>query len=102
MYTRMITTRIKPGGMEGAIAIYEEQIVPVLRKQPGFRGATLLVNEETATAVSMTCWATREQLLASEASGHLQDALSEMALYLNSTPLNDHYTIRLQVGIPGQ
>lgn len=97
MYTRVITTKIKAGAMDKAVHIYETAIVPALELQPGFAGATLLANVQTNTAVSLTFWKTEEQLLASESTGHLQHALTELAPFLTAIPENDHYAVRIQV-----
>ena len=97
MYTRVISTLVKPGAMEEATNIYESSIVPAMKKQPGFKGARLLVNVDTNAAVSMTFWETEADMLAGEASGYLQKELAKLGLLFAAPPANAHYEVRVQV-----
>jgi len=97
MYARVITTQVKPGAMEEATGIYESSIVPAMKKQPGFKGARLLVNADTNAAVSITFWETEADMLAGEASSYLQTELAKLGPHFAAPPANAHYEVRVQV-----
>ena len=97
MYARVITTQVKPGAMEEATNIYESSIVPAMNKQPGFKGARLLVNADINAAVSMTFWEPEADMLAGEASGYLQKEMAKLGPFFAAPPAHAHYEVSVQV-----
>ncbi len=97
MYARVITVPIKPGAIDEAVSNYEIFVAPVAREQPGFKGATLLVNTNANTAVSTTFWETKADMLVGEASGYLQSALTKLTPFFAGTPTKAHYEVRVQI-----
>ncbi len=95
MYARVITALAKPNTMDSAVDVYNNAIIPATKKQPGFKGANLLVNGNTA--VSTTIWETEADMIASEASGYLQKVLAKLGPFLAAPPENAHYEVRAQV-----
>jgi heme-degrading monooxygenase HmoA len=66
MFARVISTEVVPDELDGAIALARDQ-VPAAAGQPGFRGFYLLTDAETGKVMTISLWATREQLDAGEA-----------------------------------
>ena len=59
MFARNVSLRLKPNTLPMFTKTFEEQILPMLRKQPGFQDAIVLDNEGIhVTAVSL--WDSRE------------------------------------------
>jgi heme-degrading monooxygenase HmoA len=59
MFTRQVTMKFKPTAPELA-GIIENQILPVLRKQKGFRDELAFLSQERLEGVSITLWDTKE------------------------------------------
>lgn len=60
MYVRMITYSIRPSvSLEQATIIYHEML-SFLQPLPGYRGLSLLLNEEAHQAVSLSYWQDQE------------------------------------------
>ena len=97
MYARVITTPMKPGSMDEAASIYENSIAPAMREQPGFKGATLLANEDTNTAISISLWETDADMQAGEASGYLQAQFAKVAPFFAGPPATEQYEVSVQV-----
>ena len=66
MFARVISTEVVPDELDGAIALARDQ-APAAVGQPGFRGFYLLTDAETGKVMTISLWATREQLDAGEA-----------------------------------
>jgi heme-degrading monooxygenase HmoA len=77
MYARVTTTRVQPGKLAGAVAIWREAVLPAGRQQPGFEGYLILGDGHTHQGIWVTLWATEADLRASATSGYLQDALAK-------------------------
>jgi heme-degrading monooxygenase HmoA len=60
MYARMLSVRLAPGCERDHVNTGYEDIVSLLRKQNGFRGSVLLLDEDARTAVVMTYWLDEE------------------------------------------
>ncbi len=71
MFARNISLRLKSNTLPIFTKTLEEQILPMLRKQPGFRDEIVLESEDThVTAISL--WDSREHADAYEKSAYPQ------------------------------
>ena len=71
MFARNISLRLKPNTLPVFTKTFEDQILPMLRKQPGFQDAIVTENEGIhVTAISL--WDTRELAEAYEKSTYPQ------------------------------
>jgi quinol monooxygenase YgiN len=53
-FTRNVQFSIKPGQSQAFKNVMEKDILPIMKKQDGFRGELALVNENHAVGIS--CW----------------------------------------------
>ena len=60
MYTRHVTMRLKRNAAPELAHVIETVIMPLLRKQKGFRDQFTLVAPDRAAAVTTTFWDTKE------------------------------------------
>ena len=56
MYARNISFRLKPNMQSDYTRTFEKEILPLLRKQKGFKEEVTLCNPGSADAVSMSLW----------------------------------------------
>jgi heme-degrading monooxygenase HmoA len=68
VFVRVTTVEADPAKAAEGVAFYKEKIVPVIRKQPGARGALLFVNRKTGRSYSSTAWDTEQDMQKSEAA----------------------------------
>ncbi len=84
MYVRMITYHMKPEvGRDVASSTYNE-ILDTVRKQNGFQGSALLLDEEARTAISLTYWL--DEGCAGKAGENLLPILFERTTELSDRP----------------
>ena len=56
MYTRVVRLKGDPSKVNEAVQLWTQDILPLLKKQPGFAGATLLGNRKTGDGLSVSYW----------------------------------------------
>jgi hypothetical protein len=77
MYVRLITYHTRPGVTAAdARAVYSEML-RVMQPLPGFKWISLLLNEDTHQAISMSCW--NDQACAAEAGTAILPLLMQRA-----------------------
>lgn len=86
MFARVMRIQIQKNKLGQAVVTFRDSVLPVARRQPGFRGATLLTDRATGGAISITLWETEEQLLEGERTGYLQDQLAKFAPIFAAAP----------------
>jgi hypothetical protein len=64
MYTRHVTIRLKANASAEFTRIIENEIIPLLRKQKGFRDEITFVAPERSEAVANSFWDTKEDVVA--------------------------------------
>ena len=60
MFARNIRMKLNPNSAIEFSRLYEKQVLPVLRRQPGFCDGMTLVSGEREEAVAISFWDTRE------------------------------------------
>ena len=60
MFARHVTMQLKPSFAKEFPVMFEEEIVPLLKKQKGFVDELLLVAPETMESVAISLWETKE------------------------------------------
>lgn len=66
MYARHVTVHGSPEHIEEGIASVRNQVIPVLKECPGFKGQLLLVNRDKGEAIGISLWDSEANMLASE------------------------------------
>jgi len=65
MHARVTSLSGSPGDVDAGVANFRENVVPFTREQGG-RGAILLIDRESGSAVAITLWEDEAALSASE------------------------------------
>ena len=60
MFTRNVTMKLKPNTAPEFNLLIENEILPLLRKQPGFRDEITFVAPERSEALAISFWETKE------------------------------------------
>jgi hypothetical protein len=62
MFARNVSLRLKPNTLKQFTTAFEREVLPILRKQDGFRDEIMLAVDSDATHVNaISLWDTREQ-----------------------------------------
>jgi len=61
-HARVIRLKTEPSNSDTAIKQWTSEVLPLLKKQDGFRGATLVGNRKTGDGLSVTYWASEEAM----------------------------------------
>ena len=62
MHVRMLRLQNDPTKADEALKLWEEHTLPLIKKQPGFAGATLIGNRKTGEAISATYWDSEQHM----------------------------------------
>jgi len=69
MFVRWTRVEGSPEKLEQTIQTYQQQLLPIMKQEAGFRGAVLLANRATGAAQSVTLWDSEETERASRPTG---------------------------------
>jgi heme-degrading monooxygenase HmoA len=93
MHARVILGRVKLHKQDEAIAIYKETVMPAAKQQKGFKSVHLLTDKDTNKFISITIWETKNDMIAGESSGYLQEQLGKIAKLFVGPPTIQHYDV---------
>jgi heme-degrading monooxygenase HmoA len=85
MYARLVTIKLKVNSAQELTRVIENEIVPMLRKQKGFRDQILFVAPERAEAVASSFWDTKEDAEAYNRTGY-PEVLKTLSNVVVGTP----------------
>ena len=61
-YARVVRLKGDPNKIDEAVKLYTQEILPLIKKQKGFTGVTLLGNRKTGDALSVSYWETETSM----------------------------------------
>jgi heme-degrading monooxygenase HmoA len=85
MYTRNVTMKLKANSAPEFARVIENEILPLLRKQQGFRDEITFVAPERSEAVAISFWETKENAEAYNRTGY-SEILKTLAKVIEGTP----------------
>ena len=85
MFGRQVTMRLKPNSMSELTRIADNEIIPILRKQKGFRDETTFIAPERAEAIANSFWDTKEDAEAYNRTGY-PEVLKTLSNVIDGTP----------------
>ena len=72
MFTRQLTLKLKPNSATALITAMDTTILPMLRKQKGFREEITFISPERSEAVAYSIWDTKEDAQAYNHTGYAE------------------------------
>ena len=85
MFIRNVTMKLKANTATEFNSLIENEILPLLRKQPGFRDEITFVAPERSEAVAISFWETKENLETYNRTTYLE-LLKIVAKIVEGTP----------------
>jgi heme-degrading monooxygenase HmoA len=92
VFARIVSMRLKPNTAAEFSQTIEKKILPILRKQKGFRDEITFVAPGGMEAVGISLWDSREQADAYN-SGSYPEALRELNKVVQETPRVQTYDV---------
>lgn len=79
MYARTIVAYLVPGKADEAIRLFREQVVPEIKKQPGFVNTAIYIDRDSNMAQTVSLWESEEALQAtSRGSEYLKTVVGKL------------------------
>jgi heme-degrading monooxygenase HmoA len=85
MFARNVSIRLKPNTLKDFTQAFEKEIVPMLRKQAGFRDEIALVNENGTHVTAVSLWDSKEQAEAYDKTVY-PGVIKSLEKYLDGAP----------------
>jgi heme-degrading monooxygenase HmoA len=85
MFTRHVTMKLKANSAAEFTRIIENEIIPLLRKQKGFRDEVTFVATGRSETVANSFWETKEDAEAYNSAGY-QEVLKTLSKAIDGTP----------------
>ena len=92
MFARTVSLQLKPNGVAGCTQTIEKDIIPLLRKQPGFQDEIVFVVPGGTAAVAISVWDQQEHAEA-YAHGTYPQVLQAVAKVVEGTPQVSTYEV---------
>jgi hypothetical protein len=92
MFARLVTMKLKANSAEEFPRLIDNEILPLLRKQKGFRDEITFVSREAALAVGISLWETKEDAVAYKGTGY-PDVLKALAKVLKGKPTVETFEV---------
>ena len=99
MFARVLRSRFRAGKVDQAVELFEKNVLPQCRKQPGFKGAYFLDDRGTGESVAITFWESEEAMLASERNQFFQQQVAKFIPYYEGSPVREAYEVILKEGV---
>lgn len=85
MFTRIVTIKLKANSAPEFTRLNESNIIPLLRKQNGFRDELTFIAPERSEALAISFWDTKENAEAYNRTGY-PEVLKTMSNVVDGTP----------------
>ena len=92
MFTRNVTMKLKPNAAPEFKGLVENEILPLLRKQQGFRDEFTFVAPERSEVLAISLWETKENAEAYNRAGY-PEILKIVSKVVDGTPKVENFEL---------
>jgi heme-degrading monooxygenase HmoA len=92
MYARVVTSHLKPGKFDLATRRIEEKVIPMLRKQKGFRDEISFFDKDSNESVAISFWDTEADVRKYEKDVY-PDMVKTLSETFEETPQVRHFEV---------
>jgi heme-degrading monooxygenase HmoA len=102
MFARVLRSQLKVDKITDATRTFKKIVIPLCRKQQGFKCGYYMSDPKTGESVAITIWESEEAMLANEASHFFQEQVARFIPYYAKSPIREAFevTIREEVKLP--
>lgn len=95
---RILTLPIAGDQLDGALDIYNQELLPELKRQAGFQGVFWLADRAAGTGYGLSLWTSPETMRAADAPGaFFPSAAQKLASFFRQPPVVTYYTVSHQL-----
>jgi hypothetical protein len=92
MYARRVSMKLKPNSTQEFTQRLEKEVIPMLRKQSGFRDEITFVTPSGTEAFGLSLWDDKQKAESYE-RGHYQEVTKILAKVVDGTPRVESYEV---------
>jgi heme-degrading monooxygenase HmoA len=96
MHARVTTVQLRPDTLDASIGLYQQEILPVIKAQPGNQGIYLFTDRTTGNGVSITLWTSEADAQAYETTGTYRQLVAKLAPNFAAPPTLATYDVSVQ------
>ena len=96
MNARVTFATAEPAKVDEIIKVMRDSILPVAKKQKGFKGLFHLTNRNTGKGMVIVLWNTEADMTAGETSGYYREQVAKVAPLLSGPPTMEHYEVSVR------
>jgi len=96
MFARVLKSRVKINKIAEATRTFREIVLPLCRKQRGFKGGYYMSDPKTGESVAITFWESEADMLATEASHFFQEQVARFIPYYAKPPIREAYEVSVR------
>jgi heme-degrading monooxygenase HmoA len=96
MHARVTTVQLRPDTLDASIDLYQQEILPVIKAQPGYQGVYLFTDRASGNGVSITLWTSEADAQAYETSGIYRQLVAKLASNFAAPPTLATYDVSVK------
>ena len=96
MQARLLRMNIVAARVREVEELFAGEIVPLCRKQPGFRGGYFLRDAATGECMAITFWKDEAAMLANERNRFFQEQVAKLLRFFTSVPVRETYEVAVE------
>jgi len=96
MFARVLRSQLKIDKIAEATRTFKEIVVPMCRKQRGFKGGYFMSDSKTGESVAVTLWMNEEDMLANEASHFFQEQVARFIPFYAKPPIREAFEVTIR------
>ena len=93
MDARVTTAQIDPKNIEKFKAIFEESVVPAIKKQIGFEEIILMSNPKTGAGMVISYWKSEEDAIATDKNLFYQEQAAKFLPFFTRDPIREGFEV---------
>lgn len=96
MFARILRVQIKIEKIDDAAKLFRKEVVPLIKKQPGFKGTYFMTDPKTGEGAIITLWENEGAMLANEENGFFQEQVAKFVDFFAKPPIREAYEVVLK------
>lgn len=96
-YAQILQAALRPGTAQQVADLFQTEVGPVLKQQPGYATSRFLTNADTHRCLAVMLWESEAHRAAAETSEAVQRALGHLQPCFEGAPTVDLYELAVQV-----
>lgn len=85
--------QFKPGKIDEALGVWENEVAPEVSSQPGFVNGYIAMDRKTNRGIVLGFWDSLEDSIAFETSGHFRNVVGKLIPMLEGPPVRENYEV---------